>query len=98
MPVTHDKHEHITHTVTHHPHEITQEHTRNMKPRRNNLSLFREGVNKTPINTGSLETARLARGPPKRALRKPNMKQFHDNVGSNYHIGRFEKASPEHFT
>lgn len=65
MPVTHDTHEHITHTVTHDTHEITQEHTRNMKPRRNNLSLFRERLNKTPINTGSLETATKAREPPK---------------------------------
>jgi len=36
-----------------------------MKPRRNNLSLFREGVNKNPMNTGSLETGPKARGPPK---------------------------------
>jgi len=77
MPVTHHIHRIITHTVTHN----TQERTRNMKHTRITLSLFREGLNKTPMNTGSLETAPKARGPPKMPLRRPNMKQFHDNAG-----------------
>ena len=64
----------------------------------NRLSLLGSTPNKTPINTGSLETPQLPRGPPKIAGRTSIIKRFYDNWLTTYHIWKSKHKMWENWT